>query len=309
MTSPRPARPAKVSGLAPAAMPRRVISARPRVMMAALPLSPKPELLGGAGGDGDDVLERAAQLDARPRRGCGRAGTSACRACRWRARLTSSSSAAMTELAGRPCAISSARLGPDMARDADPARRAAPRPAPAVMRSSESCSMPLATDSSTASRCRTAARRARRSTRMAADGHGEDRPARRPGAAMRVSADLDLDRHRHVRQVALVAPLRRQLPRLLLVAREQHRPGPCLARCSARVVPHAPAPTTARVGVIVPSATLAPCEPACRWAPAACRARCAATRGRSRSSRARSRITRRSGVPAKPNASRSRFSR
>ena len=42
MTSPMPARPAKVSGLAPAATPRRVISARPRVMMPALPLSPKP---------------------------------------------------------------------------------------------------------------------------------------------------------------------------------------------------------------------------------------------------------------------------
>ncbi len=42
ITSPIPARPAKVSGLAPAAMPSRVISARPRVISPALPLSPNP---------------------------------------------------------------------------------------------------------------------------------------------------------------------------------------------------------------------------------------------------------------------------
>src|SRR5256885_640830 len=40
--SPTPARPEKVSGLAPAATPSRVISARPRVTMPALALSPNP---------------------------------------------------------------------------------------------------------------------------------------------------------------------------------------------------------------------------------------------------------------------------
>ena len=40
MRSPTPARPANVRGSAPTAMPRRVISARPRVMIAAFPLSP-----------------------------------------------------------------------------------------------------------------------------------------------------------------------------------------------------------------------------------------------------------------------------
>ncbi len=40
--SPTPASPAKVSGCAPAATPRRVISARPRVMIPALAESPKP---------------------------------------------------------------------------------------------------------------------------------------------------------------------------------------------------------------------------------------------------------------------------
>ncbi len=42
MRSPIPASPAKVSGFAPAAIPSRVISARPRVSSPALPLSPKP---------------------------------------------------------------------------------------------------------------------------------------------------------------------------------------------------------------------------------------------------------------------------
>ena len=40
--SPRPARPAKVRGSAPMAMPRRVISARPRVMRDARVFSPSP---------------------------------------------------------------------------------------------------------------------------------------------------------------------------------------------------------------------------------------------------------------------------
>jgi hypothetical protein len=42
MTSPSPASPAKVSGFAPAAIPSRVISASPRVISPALPLSPNP---------------------------------------------------------------------------------------------------------------------------------------------------------------------------------------------------------------------------------------------------------------------------
>ncbi len=40
--SPIPASPANVSGLAPAAIPSRIISASPRVSSPALPLSPKP---------------------------------------------------------------------------------------------------------------------------------------------------------------------------------------------------------------------------------------------------------------------------
>ena len=62
--SPRPVSPANVRGSPPIATPRRVISASPRVITIALVLSPTPEALGHAGGDRDDVLERAAQLAA-----------------------------------------------------------------------------------------------------------------------------------------------------------------------------------------------------------------------------------------------------
>jgi len=44
ITSPTPANPANVSGLAPAAMPTRVISASSRVISPALPLSPNPSV-------------------------------------------------------------------------------------------------------------------------------------------------------------------------------------------------------------------------------------------------------------------------
>ena len=48
----------------PAATARRVISARPRVISAAMVLVPRPKAGADAGGDGDDVLERRADFDA-----------------------------------------------------------------------------------------------------------------------------------------------------------------------------------------------------------------------------------------------------
>ena len=62
--SPMPASPASVSGLAALRTASREISARPRVMSAARVLWPEAEPVGDAGGDGHDVLERAAELDA-----------------------------------------------------------------------------------------------------------------------------------------------------------------------------------------------------------------------------------------------------
>ena len=60
--SPIPARPANAAGWAPMATPSRVNSARPRDITAAWVLSPDAQSLTDAGGDGDDVLERAADL-------------------------------------------------------------------------------------------------------------------------------------------------------------------------------------------------------------------------------------------------------
>ncbi len=65
----------------------------------------------------------------------------------------------MTLLAGRPRAISRARLGPDMAA-IRPAAAGISDASTSVMRSKVSCSMPLATDSSTASPCIAGATRA-----------------------------------------------------------------------------------------------------------------------------------------------------
>jgi hypothetical protein len=59
-----PARPASVSGSPPIFMASRAISARPRVISAARVLWPKPSPSLAPAGDGDDVLQRAAHLDA-----------------------------------------------------------------------------------------------------------------------------------------------------------------------------------------------------------------------------------------------------
>ena len=62
--SPRPASPANVVSSAPSAMPSRAVSASPRVISEARVLSPKPEPLGDAAGQRDDVLDRPAELAA-----------------------------------------------------------------------------------------------------------------------------------------------------------------------------------------------------------------------------------------------------
>ena len=64
MRSPTPASPAKVSGLAPGGDPEAGHLGQPAGQQPGLAVVAEPERVGGAGGDGDDVLERAAQLDA-----------------------------------------------------------------------------------------------------------------------------------------------------------------------------------------------------------------------------------------------------
>ena len=110
--SPTPARPASVAGLAPNAIPSRMISASPRVMIAATVFSPSPTPGRHAAGQRDDVLARAADLGAddvgvgvRPEV----AGGASAR-CSVTARPESAH--ATTVAAGCSSAISLARLGP-----------------------------------------------------------------------------------------------------------------------------------------------------------------------------------------------------
>ncbi len=60
--SPTPANPASVAGVAPSAIPNRITSARPRVMMAATVFSPSPTPTAIPAGQRDDVLAGPAHL-------------------------------------------------------------------------------------------------------------------------------------------------------------------------------------------------------------------------------------------------------
>ena len=79
--SPRPLSPASVSRRPPSAHASREISARPRVISAAMRVVPEAEPFDDAGGNRDDVLQRAADLDARRHRRCRRAGAPGPRNC------------------------------------------------------------------------------------------------------------------------------------------------------------------------------------------------------------------------------------
>ena len=75
--SPSPARPIRVSGLAPSAIASRAVSASPRVITDAVVLSPKPSPTAMPTARRDDVLVGAAELAADARRCWCRAGTPA----------------------------------------------------------------------------------------------------------------------------------------------------------------------------------------------------------------------------------------
>ena len=148
MTSPIPASPANVSGFAPAAIPTRVISARPRVMSPALPLSPKPSSSAAPAAIARTFLSaphsstptRSLLTYSRNRRRPRRA---------WTRAASASSSAATTADAGSPRAISRARFGPDSAA----IRRGSTPPASAMtslIRRSVPSSRPLTTETRSA---------------------------------------------------------------------------------------------------------------------------------------------------------------
>ena len=100
-------------GSAPSAEPRRVISARPRVISAARALSPKPRPSEMPGGDRDHVLGGAAQLHAaHVGRGVDAEARRRERALQ-RAGDIRDPSSRSTLAAGWPAAISSAWFGPE----------------------------------------------------------------------------------------------------------------------------------------------------------------------------------------------------
>ena len=113
MRSPRPERPIIVSVRAPKALPKRTSSAKPRVVSAASGAGAQPAADDDAGGDGEHVFCRAADLDAAhvgrmvgPQSSPSRSPAPA------RAASFSSLAASVTAV-GSPRATSAAKLGPE----------------------------------------------------------------------------------------------------------------------------------------------------------------------------------------------------
>ena len=144
MRSPTPASPAKVSGCAPAATPRRVISARPRVMIPALAESPKPSPSTVPAASATTFFSapasstpiRSGFVYTRNRSDDRTDASSA---------ASSPSSDATTDPAGLPAAISRARFGPDSAATRRPGSSCATT---SLMRRCVPSSMPFTTLSS-----------------------------------------------------------------------------------------------------------------------------------------------------------------
>ena len=149
-------------------------------------------------------------------------------------------------LAGRPRAISRARFGPDMAAIRPPASGIS-SPMTWVMRMSVLVLDALGHGQQHGVCRAMAGPTAPRSIRASRPPARRRRPARsRRRQPTRIRRDLDLDREADVRQVALVARLRQFSCAACARHARAGRPARARARCSASVVPQAPAPTTAR---------------------------------------------------------------
>ena len=317
MTSPIPARPANVSGLAPAAIPSRVISARPRVISPALPLSPKPSPSAAPAAiatmffsaphsstPSRSLVHVEPELAAaEPRRRSGR-----------RARVLGGDDRRRGQAAGDLERRGSGRT----------ARRPAARTMPPGV--GDHLAHPQQRPGLEALDHRQDVRGRARSTRRdpldrstgdGADGHGEDRRGRRVGEGGRIRGDGDRRRQLDRRAGAARVLAGGVDPRggLRVVGEQDDRLRPGDQDGEGRAPGAGPTTATRGRGAHRPSASTASSRRVAPWPFA--RGRPSPARASARAARAaaaaatdsRSRKTSRIGVPSKPNASRSRFSR
>src|SRR5437016_7550833 len=241
MRSPIPASPANVRGFAPSATPNRVISARPRVITAARVLypNPRPSRIPAA----TAMTFLSAPPSSTPMasvvvytRNCAVAKT-----C-WTRRATLSSRAAATTAVGWRRYTSSANEGPESTATA----AAAPNRSARTQDSGCSCSGSSPLDTLTISgRPATAPATSLITGRTACEGAAETRTsASRTAVAISSGARISGASAAPGRNTAFTCS--RLMPSTTSGSRA-HRvtSSPLRARRSARVVPHAPPPTTA----------------------------------------------------------------
>ena len=237
--------PAKVSGLAPAAAPTRIISARPRVMSPALPLSPNPRPSAAPAAIATMFL--SAPHSSTPRmsrptysRNSRRPSRSAIRAA------SAGSSAATTAEAGRPRAISPGEVGPGQR--GDPGRRDA-------RGLGDDLAHPQQRPGLEALHDRQHVRR-RRHERGHARGHRPQVPRRRRehdqvhgvGEGRGIGRGDQLVRQVDPGQPPLVPSASASISAATSAEWHSSVTGSRRATIAASVVPHAPAPTTATRG-------------------------------------------------------------
>ncbi len=140
--SPRPQRPATVSASPPSATARRVSSAKPRVIRAALGAAAQARALDDAAGDGQDVLHRPAGLGADHVVGQVGAERRGGDALRPGAAARSRSAAGQGDGGGQAARHLAGEAGAGQHRRR--ARRAGSRRSTSVISFSEPCSTPLA---------------------------------------------------------------------------------------------------------------------------------------------------------------------
>ena len=246
MRSPIPASPAKVSGLAPAAIPSRIISARPRVSSPALPLSPKPRPSAAPAAIATTFL--SAPASSTPRMSWFTYSRNRRRARRATIRSASARSVGRHDRRRRQVAGDlGGQVGPGQGGDPRPASIPAPSAMTSLIRSSVPRSRPLTTDRTSALGARYGAHAAA-VVRRWADGAANRTRSVASASAAAIRRGEDGRRQVDARQAALVPARGVDRPRPSPPSGTRSVTGSTRAMTRASVVPHAPAPTTATRG-------------------------------------------------------------